>query len=102
MKFDRRKFRDWLASKPATAHVGTGRDHCGCPLATWYTEVDGNDVVIFQSDHGRYQADRGYSKRDLPDWANQFAGDIDSLGAQPVSAKQALAILDEITEPRHD
>lgn len=92
MRLDRTKFIDWLKAKPPTEIVGQNRDCHSCPVAQFYYEASGCDVVIFDDGDG-YVIDRGYNKRRLPGWAADFALSVDSDAYGRITAGRALEVL---------
>jgi len=99
MKLKRMEFERWLSSKPADHVVGSSRDNCGCPLATFHQEASGGwEVVISSHPNGfGYRIDRGSGGRELPAWADAFAFLVDSSGGgEKITAGRALEFLAEI------
>ena len=96
MRLDRRKFERWLKAKRPAEIVGHNRDCHSCPIANFYSDTGGGEIVIFDTGD-RYVIDRGYMRTRAPSWAAQFIfevdGDHDGLGK--ISAGRALEALAE-------
>jgi hypothetical protein len=94
MRLDERKFIAWLRAKPPTEIVGENRDCHSCPIATFYSETAGNDIVIFDRyGGGDYMGDRGGGARRLPAWAKDFIFEVDGDSDGKISARRALQAL---------
>lgn len=94
MRLIESRFREWLEAKPPTEIVGSKKDCCGCPLARFYNDATGNEVVISENGDG-YKIDRGYGDRRLPPWAAEFAFQVDGYPFDNISAAVALGLLNE-------
>lgn len=99
MRLDRSKFKAWLAAKHPDEIVGEAGSCVSCPIARFYSDVAGGDLVISGTDDGGYVVDRGDGNRQPPRWANRFMQEVDggynAIG-EPVSgiaAQHALEIL---------
>lgn len=92
MRLEQAKFRSWLEAKPPTEIVGEQRTCHACPIANFYHEASGCEVVIFERD-GEYYLDRGYSKKLLPAWASNFVFDVDDNANCEITAGRALELL---------
>lgn len=92
MRLDQSKFTAWLRSKPPTAIVGENRDCHSCPIALYYKEADGREIVIFDR-YGEYFIDRGYSTIRAPAWAANFIFNVDGEDDGRITAGRALEIL---------
>jgi hypothetical protein len=90
------RFEKWLKAKPPTEIVGENRDCHSCPIANYYSEVAGNDIVIYQDGNtGEHIGDRGYYKKTLPYWASRFVSTVDGDANGQITAGRALAVLAE-------
>jgi len=94
MRLVESKFAAWLRAKPPAEIVGENRDCHSCPIANYYSEATGNDLVIFDR-WGDYFGDRGGGGRRLPAWAQYFVRTVDSDENGQITAGRALAILAE-------
>lgn len=76
--------------------VGQNRDCHACPIAQFYSETSGHEVVI-SSDCGELSIDDGDGDEPLPYWAARFVSEIDDI-EQPatVTAESALSVLADI------
>ena len=94
MRLVESKFAAWLRSKPPTEIVGENRDCHACPIALFYKEASGCEVVIFGDGYGDYIIDRGYDKRAVPNWAADFIRTVDGdTGDGKITATRALEAL---------
>lgn len=90
------RFEKWLKAKPPHMIVGENRDCHSCPIAQYYSEAAGNDLVIYQDGNtGDYIGDRGYYKKRLPYWAENFVCAVDGDSNGQITAARALAVLSE-------
>jgi hypothetical protein len=98
MILDREEFRLWLVAKEPDEVVGVPVNGQGCAIANFVHEVIGlergsicQDMYVFWSDP--FVPARGPS----PWWAAKFIDRFDAPHTKgPVTAKQALEMLDEI------
>lgn len=98
MHLDRRKFKSWLKAKSAAEIVGHQRDCHGCPIALFYEEASGGcEILIFDDGYGNHIVDRGYSRRQLPAWAEAFVFMVDGDAVEKISAGRALEILGSLS-----
>lgn len=93
MRLIKSRFVKWLKAKRPEEIVGQNRDCHACPIAQFYTEATGNDIVIYNNGAG-YMGDRGYYNKCLPDWAQCFIFEVDGDSNGQISAARALAILE--------
>ena len=106
--FDKEEFKQWLESKPDGSTVGTARNGCNCPIASFIRQekklpadihqdkaiITDNTVAMFPSREIAI---------DLPRWAQDFIWKIDSeaeakkvanmRNSHEVSKEQALEVL---------
>ena len=95
MRLDRKKFTAWLKAKTPDEIVGHNRDcHC-CPIALFYANSCGGEIVIFDRD-GEYYIDRGDQARRAPAWAAEFIFAVDGDDNGKISARRALEVLNQI------
>jgi len=93
MRLEQHKFAAWLRAKPPETIVGENRDcHC-CPIAKFYAEICGGEIVIFERLGEGYFIDRGYDARLAPQWAARFISSVDGDDNGKITARRALEIL---------
>ena len=92
MRLLRHEFEAWLRAKQPREIVGENRDCNACPIALFYKDTAGSEIII-AGDGENYFIDRGYDKRLAPRWVAGFIADVDADGPSDVSAAHALAIL---------
>ena len=93
MRLDRSKFRAWLKTKQPDEIVGEQRTCHGCPITNFYLETTGGQEIITFERWGDYYIDRGYDKRRMPTWAENFVVAVDDEKNPKITAARALEIL---------
>ena len=89
----RQSLRRGSRAKKPDEIVGENRDSHSCPLALFYAEKGGNEILIFDDGLGGHLVDRGYSRRPLPPWASSFVHEVDGDQDGKITAKRALEAL---------
>jgi hypothetical protein len=94
-------FEEWLRKHRPNAVVGHAGFEDDCPLARYLKAIQGKDANVYVwTDHYSVNS-REYK---LPVWARQFVWELDHSrnldhsrkGGAPVTAKEAIAILDDV------
>ncbi|MBD1995379.1 hypothetical protein H6G00_01870 [Leptolyngbya sp. FACHB-541] len=109
------KFRSWLLRHGAGEIVGLAGGVCTCPLHCYLAEVlpwldasvgkwQINTFFPFKLNESHHALQLYYfadfdKYPPVPQWVTLFVGDLDSqYGHDPVTASQALAVLDSIAQ----
>lgn len=92
MRLDRNKFQTWLKTKKPDEIVGKQRSP-SCPIVNFYLDATGGREAIIFERWGEYHMDRGYDKRRLPTWAEQFVVAVDGNETSTITAARALELL---------
>lgn len=88
---DKQTFREWLLRVPPDYITGRTGDACCCPLAGF------SDCVVHTLDYVFAGENKELVIKPLPEWAVLFISAIDKTYVkQPVTAQQALDILDSL------
>jgi hypothetical protein len=93
-----RALRAWLEGRPADEIISTSQDGSSCPLAVFahecgLTEAHVGKWRFYPSYRSMALEDVGVA---LPTWMQMFVGGVDRMPKPPITAGQALAIMDEI------
>ncbi len=90
----RKRFRAWLEAQAPRKVVGKAQYCRACPLAKYFNHLGEPDVRVYPSGVIR---SGGYRNRQrFPKWAREFVLSVDTRkSGAPITAKRALAILDE-------
>lgn len=84
-------YRRWLLAQPPTRVVGRRHNCYACPLATYFNETRGEeDCWVGETTW----VDSHDVRRPLPSWAQIQVARIDRSGLHPITAKDALALVD--------
>lgn len=96
---DREEFRMWLATREPDERVGLAATTWGCAVASYVEQaLEYREVTV---DEEGLKIGSPYRVFDLPDWAEEFiASHDDRRIADPVTAKEALTILDSIPKSK--
>lgn len=96
MEIDRADFRKFLADAAALDDGFLVANTCGCPLAAYLHSKSYSRAHVYKEIWIDYNTpDDDYS---LPSWAQEFVRLIDEADDTFVSARAALAVLDQIPE----
>jgi hypothetical protein len=100
-------FREWLAEYHPEEVVGFTRKNDDCPLYYFLTHIDaipdiakvGSKVLFIDEEHVKVIR--------LPEWAERFiemidVPEVEELESEPVTARQALSTLNQITAGEED
>jgi hypothetical protein len=93
VRLNKSKFLAWLRRKRPDEIVGVHRTACGCPITNFYVEASGGHEVSIFDRWGDYFMDRGYDKRQLPEWAQRFVSEVDMNDDRRITADRAIQIL---------
>ena len=95
IRLTKKGFRGWLAGKPGGAVVGKAHAVRACPLAQ-YLRHKGMDTPDLSTVSFGPAAAYWRERTPMPQWASFFIPRIDSgrFCGQPITASQALAVLD--------
>lgn len=88
-------FRAWLVGKPGDANVGRTCMEGTCPVAYYLNSLGRGSAHVSLTAFNPYDKVDPESRR-LPLWAQGFVENIDNSFdfAHPITARQALAVLD--------
>ena len=84
-------FIRWLENQDPDCMVGIARDPCFCPLATFLVSL--GHVGVLVNPVSGWSVNKGKTQEPLPEWAYQFATEIDHEPAgEHITAANALVI----------